>query len=550
VEGDMKVRFNLLVSLFFSFTLCFFGPLELYFSIYQDVWFGINHIFMLVVLTFIVAFTGVFIFLTIGNRISGKLHIIISTLIFSLTLAAYIQGNYLPSDFGTMNGEAVDWSSFGSETVVSVLFWITVVAGCLVLCKRIKADKFRAGARVVMICIILVQIVTLVTLCFTTEGLKSKNTAAFLDRNEYSYSSNDNVIILLIDMYDSQVFQTIYDEKENELYYDMLDGFTYYPDTVGAYSLTFCAVPHILTGEKYLNEGGMETYLNTAYQKSPLLNKLLDEQYEINIYTNEAVPTDKEAYKMISNYLPEEESSVYVSSKRRLLSYLYRLVGIRYLPQPLKRYCWFYSAELQELRQVDYEDNLYFLDNFIFESGIDDFKIATDTNTFHFYHIDGMHSPCYFDEHFERTETDISVEGRSGTIRNGKGMLLLVRELISQLKKEEIYDNSAIVIMADHGGRFSTELKETGVNSANPLLLIKGFEESHPLEISSKAISYDDLQKAFLQLIDGQQGENVFSEVPTEEKRKRYFINASSFAEYYTTGHAYDIQSFKPAEEE
>ncbi len=546
----MKTKFNLLVALFFSFTLCFFGPLELYFSIYEDVWFGINHIFKLVVLIFAVAFTGTFIFLIIGNRINGKFHVIISTLIFSLTLAAYIQGNYLPSDFGTMDGEAVDWGSFGSETVVSVLFWLAVVAGCFLLCKWVKADKFRAGARVVMICLILVQMVTLVTLCFTTEGLKSKNAAAFLERNEYSYSSNDNIIILLLDMYDSQVFQTIYDEKENEQYYDMLDGFTYYPDTVGAYSLTFCAVPHILTGEKYLNEVDMETYLNEAYQKSPLLNKLLDEQYDINIYTNEAVPTDKEAYKMISNYLPEEESTIYVSSKRRLLSYLYRLVGIRYLPQPLKRYCWFYSAELQELRQVDYEDDLYLLDNFIFEGGIDNFKITTDTNTFHFYHIEGMHSPCYFDECFERTEADISLEGRSGAIRNGKGMLILVQKLIRQLKKEGIYDNSAIVIMADHGGRFSTELKESGVNRTNPLLLIKGFEETHPLEISSKAISYDDLQKAFLQLIDRQQGENIFSDVPAEERRKRYFIDASNFVEYCTTGHAYDIQSFKPVEEE
>lgn len=545
----MKVKYNLLISLFFSFTLCFFGPLELYFSIYEEVWFGINHIFLLIVLLSLTAFAGLFVFLMITNKINGKLHSVVSTLIFSLTLAAYIQGNFLPSHFGDMNGEAVDWGSYQLEMVLSVALWIVVITGCLLLHRFIKADRFQAGIKVVMVCIVLVQIVTLGTLCFTTEGLKSKSSAAFLDKNEYAYSSNENLVVLLLDMYDSQVFQTIYDEEGNEQYFDMLDGFTYYPDTVGAYSLTFCAVPHILTGEKYLNNMDMETYINESYRKSPLLHRLQEEQYDINIYTNEAVPTDKEVYEMISNYLPEENSDVHVSSNRRLLSYLYRLVGIRYLPQPLKRYCWFYSAELWDLREVDYEDNLYFLDNFIFDSGIDTIEINTDRNSFHFYHLEGMHFPCYYDENFERTTENISLEGREGTIRNGKGMLVLVRHFLEKLKELGIYENCAIVIMADHGGRFTGNMEEAGISNANPLLMVKGFGETHSLTISSKAISYDDLQNAFQQLIDGECGEDIFSEVPTGEGRERYFRDASNFVEYYTTGHAFDVDAFKPVQD-
>lgn len=542
----MNKKLNLLLSLFFSFTLCFFGPLELYFSIYEEVWFGIKHIFMLVILVSLTAFLGTFAFLSIAILVNEKFHSVISTLIFSITLAAYIQGNYLPASFGSMNGEAVDWSSYKFETVLSSVLWIAIIAGCFFLWRFKRAEIFRSGAKIIMICIVLVQIVTLGILCFTTEGLESKNSAAFLDKNEYAYSSKNNVIVLLLDMYDSQVFQTIYNEKENEQYIDMLDGFTYYPDTVGAYSLTFCAVPHILTGEKYLKDKDMETYINESYKKSPLLNKLQEEQYVINIYTNEAVPTDQEVYQMISNYLPEENSDIYVSSKRRLLSYLYRLVGIRYLPQPLKRYCWFYSAELWDLREVNYEDNLYALDNYMFNSGIDKMKIDTDKNTFYFYHIEGMHSPCYYNENFERTTENLSLEGLEGTIRNGKGMLVLVRHFIEQIKKLGIYDNCAIVILADHGGRFTGEMEEAGLTNSNPLLMVKGFGETHSLDVSAKAISYDDLQGAFLQLISGEQGEDIFSEVPSREKRKRYFIDASDFVEYYTTGHAFDIHTFKP----
>ena len=75
----MKVKYNLLISLFFSFTLCFFGPLELYFSIYEEVWFGINHIFLLIVLLSLTAFAGLFVFLMITNKIYEKLHRVVLT---------------------------------------------------------------------------------------------------------------------------------------------------------------------------------------------------------------------------------------------------------------------------------------------------------------------------------------------------------------------------------------------------------------------------------------------------------------------------------------
>lgn len=260
-----------------------------------------------------------------------------------------------------------------------------------IIYRRIK--KIKACCKVVMICILLVQIVTLGTLCITTDGLKSKNSAAFSDKNEFVYSDDENVIVLVLDMYDSQVFQAIYEEEGNEKYLNAFDGFTYYPDTLGMYSSTYCAIPHILTGEKYLGDIEMEEYVNITYQTAPLFAELQKENYDINIYTNEAVPTAEEAYGMISNYLSKEESSVSVSSKRKMLTYIGKLVGIRYLPQPLKKYCWFYSSELWDVRTVNYEDKLYSLNNYTFEHDINEMVIASDNNTFHFYHIEGVHPP-------------------------------------------------------------------------------------------------------------------------------------------------------------
>ena len=168
-----------------------------------------------------------------------------------------------------------------------------------------------------------------------------------------------------------------------------------------------------------------------------------------------------------------------------------------------------------------------------------------DKNMFHFHHIEGTHAPCYYDENFIKTDVDLSQEGQSGMIKNGKGMLVVVDHFLSKLKELGIYDNCAVIIMADHGGRFRNEGIEGDVDRANPLLLVKGFGEVHPLQMSLQSISYDDLQDAFIRLINGMSGSDVFTEY-TANERKRYFISTASFREYYTLQHASDELKFKP----
>lgn len=130
-------------------------------------------------------------------------------------------------------------------------------------------------------------------------------------------------------------------------------------------------------------------------------------------------------------------------------------------------------------------------------------------------------------------------------IQNGKGMLVLVNHLLTKLKEEGIYDNCAIVIMADHGGRFSGVKEKEELDRANPLLLVKGFGEKHPLKVSANPISYDYLQDAFVSLINGSKGEDIFAESSSEEKR-RFFISTANFQEYYTQKHAFDPEALQP----
>lgn len=534
-----------LTALFFAFTLFFFGPLEIYFSVYEEVWFGIEHIAGLVLLLFVSGFAGMLLLLTAIGKWMKKSASYLGALIFGLVCAAYLQGNFLPSSFGSMDGEAVDWSSFVFETILSVGVWLAILLLVLFLRYKTGNERFAAASRVVMICILLVQAVTLGTLCLTTEGLKSKDAAAFSDKNEFDYSSEENIAILVLDMYDSGVFQAILEESGNEKYMEALDGFTYYPDTVGAYGATNCAIPQLLTGKGYQKGEQWEEYLAEAYNDAPFLHALREREYDINIYTNEVIPSQQAEALSVSNYLSKEEAKVEVSSKTKMLELLGKLVGIRYLPQPLKRYCWFYTAEFWDIRDVPYENSLYSLENAKFNGRIDSLNTDAENKTFHFYHVEGTHAPCYYNENFEKTDIDLSQEGREGMLQNGKGLLVVVGRFLEKLQEEGIYDKTAIVIMADHGGRFSGEYVVEQYDRANPLFLVKGFGERHPLAVSAAAVSYEDLQTGFLKLLDGEKGEKILPEEAFTENRKRCFTNTVNFQSYVTEGKADDLQGFQ-----
>ena len=87
--------------------------------------------------------------------------------------------------------------------------------------------------------------------------------------------------------------------------------------------------------------------------------------------------------------------------------------------------------------------------------------------------------------------------------------LKLMITYLKELKNLGIYDNSSIIISADHGsgeytdkvynsseGRYLPALKNGKVMaSGKPLLLVKNYLENHPLKISSKPVSLPRLNQ-------------------------------------------------------
>ena len=109
--GGWKKRlvFSAIVSAALTFTLCLFGPLDLFFNNYEEIWFHLQDI---IGGLFLVA--GIFFVLTtlVGTLLRGKLHDIYMALMFGGLVGTYVQASFMNKDYGLLNGTSVDWSAY------------------------------------------------------------------------------------------------------------------------------------------------------------------------------------------------------------------------------------------------------------------------------------------------------------------------------------------------------------------------------------------------------------------------------------------------------
>lgn len=514
------------ISLFFSFMIFIFAPLEIFFSGREDFWFSIKEIIPFTIIGFTGSFFGLLLLFILIRKMKPKWNNMLLTILFALTLACYIQGNFFLVNYGQLNGETIIWSEYRLEGILSVSLWVLIVVVSVSVAIKVGTDRFLKAASTISICILLVQVVTLVSVAVTKDGFKSEAVYFSTDKEEFEYSQNENLIILLLDTFDSTAFTEVL-STENEKYKNILQDFTYYQNTLGAYSTTDLAIPQILTGKCYLNEVPFGEYLNEAYRSSPLFEKLEELEYSINVYSDTTLPNG-EVSDRINNLWKAE---IGVSSHKRLAAYMYKLVGFRYLPQPLKKYCWFYSDEMLDLKDVDIEaEDSYIFNwsNFKFYKNIPNISNMKENGTFHFYHLEGTHWPYHINSSFEEVEEETSLNEEI------RGVMVLIEDYLEELRKEEIYEKSAIIIMADHGALDEHQC---------PVLLVKGMGENHEFTTSEAPVSYFDLQKAYIGLLEGKSGTEVF-DVQEREKRTRTFYRYSYNGQLETSVYAPDIREY------
>lgn len=532
-----KRKSEVCVVLLVISTVFWFAPFEIFFANINDFWFDVYELIPFALLGSIGTFAFLILLLEILRHISLKINCIVVTSLFCCVLALYIQGNYLAGELGTLDGTPIEWSLYTKEALVSYFLWgIVILAGILIGILYARGKKsIEKILQVISVCLIVVQLVTLCMVGILNDGFK-KSVANVPTKNcEFEMSSKENMIVLILDSLDARAFERILEKTEYET---IFEDFVWYRNTVGNYVYTDLSIPNIVSGQHYDSDLSYKEYMTKAYNESRWLSKLQSEDWKINIYTGTEAPQGNLSVK-VDNY---EKVSLSVSSKRRLAEYMYRLVGFRYLPFPLKQYCWFYPDEMADMRCADNQElQIYDWSNFSFFDDMQNIQSTDEIPSMHLYHLEGSHIPYHITKDFTLTQMETSLD------EEVQGVVKLVKEFLLLLQEKEIYDNSTIVIMADHGFEGYRQ---------SPVFCVKGKMEKHDLIISDKPLSYDDLQEGFCNLIDGMSALEAFGFVAEDNRKRNFYFYELDFSnnineqnlileEYEITGHSFDDSSVK-----
>lgn len=488
---------HLLPGLSLVFTLFVFAPVDLYLSIGEELWFPLSTL----VRWLAIYGAAVFAVITLLSLLlPAKASIVLRSVVYACSFMAYLQGNVLLLDYGTLNGRAIDWSKYTVPYILDALLWIAVIAA-FVFCMFRFRKKFRRIVEIAACVLLVTQAVTLGFLLVRNRGVKQE-VRYLTNEGLYTVSAGQNTVVFLLDGLDSQLFDRLCAERAEEIGGEFAD-FTYYPDTVGGATRTQYALPYIFTGMTNLEPRSYKAYLSDSFAASPLIAELASGKYDSRIFSFGHY-FDLSREDAIHNV---GEGTPLALSRRKLTGAYMKLVAFRYAPSALARFFWMYTGDFEKYKS-DIGNGAYGVDDAGFSRNLASRGLSATAgkDSFRFIHFNGAHDPYTLDEQGNRAgQTDEETQVR--------GALRIVSSYLQKLKDLDVYDNTTVFVMADHGYR------EYDPDEYRPMFMVKPAGASHPFEISDEPLSYASMAEIMTEALRG----NLADLEPYRAEGPRYF---------------------------
>lgn len=503
----------IILSLVASFMLLIFEPITLYSTNIHDFWFDLYDMlpqlipsFFLYSLAFFSIFLVSYIILAILVKKKNLYYIFVS-IAFCVFVITYLQGNFFSGSLPGINGDVFKWREYTAETITSFALWIVLFIALFIAIKKLKPQKVFSYIAPITGIIFVMLLVSLCSTLFTTDALENKNTSkATFDY--YNQVSNDqNLFIFLVDAVDSQSFNKLLADDPD--YQSTFKDFTYYPDTVSYYPYTRDSIPYLFSQIPNHNETEFDEYSKRAFDNSKIFQSLKEDNYNMYFYDEDTIMSAESAqnFKNMS-----DETSI---NRQNFLEQIRCYDLYKYLPYPLKG-----KAHIEKLNfshadlnndKVDYDDD----DRLNYDIYKNESLEIVDNKVFHYIHLEGAHIWFDIDENLNPIDKTIGTYSQKQA-----ASFKIIKAYLDRLKSSDVYDNSSIVILADHGYKDGVWEYDYINNRFNPILYIKGIDETHSkMHVSDQPISFEDLGTAFEDLKNGKQSTELFKGIESPRDR-------------------------------
>ena len=407
-------------------------------------------------------------------------------IIIALIISAWLNSTFLLGSYGLLdNREGLEIDPF------SILNWVQIGAFITILLlvfyyKNKKILTYAIGY--IFITSVLTSIINI-----TPKLLEKSNLLISNRENDLlTYSQQHyNLLFILLDEYQVDYFAEILDKNLKQ----DLNGFIWFNDAAANFMTTEPAIPAMLSGETYNNHMDFIPYLKSI-NKNSIPQKMHDQGWRVN---NTKIPWKNE-HLFLNN-------TVFIDLLTTNYNYLFNYTIFRILPDMLKKLFYNKKTGIQriKLNLFNYIDTKSHLEKLQY---ITNKKIIINNQAgyFNFIYSAITHSPTYYDANCNKFDIIIRDMEDPNYFKNksqeGKCAMTLVMKLINKLKKANIFDNTMIMITADHGSGYINTSKNKNKNQpyfpygrAAITLLIKPLYNNKDFAISNAPVQLTDIPK-------------------------------------------------------
>ncbi len=407
-----------------------------------------------------------------------------------VSVCGYVQTMFLNKGIDQIGATTDGYIPTTSEIVRSAIVWgILIVVGIvLIVLNKTKWIHILALTSLVLIGTQAVAYISLFPSADESAFQYLQGEVTLDGEKQFTVSTEGNIIVIILDTLSNYTYDTV--TADYPELHQVVKDFTYYNNCDCNYWGTFPSVQHIVTGYAFEPETPVNDWMVAGWTNpttTAFYDGLHENGYKVHIYTPEnrllaaGNPMSIMEGKVDNLTTTTADRDV---NHRQLIKTLIQMTGYRMMPNVLKPY--FDVPNSQYATIVTYPDNTIEYLNPDFYSTLCEKKLSTVSEDKYviYYHLNGIHE-LITDENCNRVdEADGTIEG---TVR---GMWTMLDEYFNQLKAVGAYDNSTIIVTADHGNMYDTQ----------SVFFIKEANETHDvMQVKYAPISLHELMPTIAQ---------------------------------------------------
>jgi len=463
-----------------------------------------------------------------------------------MAVLVWLQGQVLLWDYGVLDGREIIDSGWSTALAVDSLIWASVLVG--VFLGRRWLVGLAAPICGMLLLIQLIPVALALSNYSAPSGLHRYN---FSERDKFSFSRDQNVILIILDAYQADIFQELI--QGDPQWREEFDGFTFFRNALAGYSKTYPSLALMLTGKWYDNQQPIQDFLHQAFDDRSLPRILRDRNWQVDLF-----PHFKRLLPISPDLASNVEPTIGCETRRTEAGRLLDLGWFRVSPHWVKSfwlndYHWRLAGIVGASCQPDSGDDSnghspagetgghHAALRFVHEME-ERADLALNRPAFKLYHLLIPHAPFHLDEDLQVRRLE---DGRTGFQRQSQATLEVMKRFLRGLREIGAYDNSVIAIVSDHGGgEYVSEIQAdhlpdellirlddnddipgTHLVSGLPLVLIKPPGLRGRMEVSDVPVSLADLARTiadFTVLGTELPGENMFRIEADRPRNRRY----------------------------